>query len=221
MIAIALGLIGLVVLVTTGVAVSSSGDDHLAFLGIGVETTTAQVFLTGAIFAWLFVIALWLLRFGVQRSNIRCAQLAVRRARRGVAARRPPGLGTWLGFGAAADGHQAADAGPAPSFPDAGVPANPPQMWPDPELGGTWFGAAGPGPAGDDGGPPQRGDGGQDFTHLSVAVTPDQAGAFALRDPCGPGARGVGARAAGAGARGAGFVAIGVDRRGQGRQVGR
>jgi hypothetical protein len=90
MIAVALGLIGLVIMIATGVAASSTGGDHLTFLGVGVQTTTAQVFLTGAIFGWVFVIALWLLRVGIHRSGERCAQLAARRGRR---------ASEWLGFG--------------------------------------------------------------------------------------------------------------------------
>jgi hypothetical protein len=78
MIAVALGLISVVVMVATGVVVSSSGEDRLTFLGIGVETTTAQVFVTGAIFAGVFIAALWLLRIGMQRSGARCAELAGR-----------------------------------------------------------------------------------------------------------------------------------------------
>lgn len=89
MIAVALGLISLVVMIATGVAASSTGGDHLVFLGVGVQTTTAQVFITGAIFGWVFVIALWLLRVGMHRSGERCAELAARRSRR---------AGEWLGF---------------------------------------------------------------------------------------------------------------------------
>ncbi|MEY9892407.1 hypothetical protein ABIA35_000463 [Catenulispora sp. MAP12-49] len=89
MIAVALGLLSLVVLIATGVAASSTGGDHLTFLGLGVQTTTAQVFLTGAIFGWVFVIALWLLRLGIHRSGTRCAELAARRSRR---------ASQWLGF---------------------------------------------------------------------------------------------------------------------------
>ena len=89
MIAVALGLLSLVVMIATGVAASSTADDHLTFLGVGVQTTTAQVFLTGAIFGWAFVIALWLLRMGMHRSGQRCAQLASRRSRR---------ASEWLGF---------------------------------------------------------------------------------------------------------------------------
>ncbi|MEZ0106347.1 hypothetical protein ABH920_000328 [Catenulispora sp. EB89] len=89
MIAVALGLLSLVVMIATGVAASSTADDHLTFLGVGVQTTTAQVFLTGAIFGWAFVIALWLLRLGMHRSGQRCAQLAARRSRR---------ASEWLGF---------------------------------------------------------------------------------------------------------------------------
>jgi hypothetical protein len=92
MIAVALGLLGLVVMIATGVAASSTAGDHLTFLGIGVQTTTAQVFMTGAIFGWVFVIALWLLRVGIHRSGERCAQLAQRRSRR---------ASEWLGFGEA------------------------------------------------------------------------------------------------------------------------
>lgn len=89
MIAVALGLISLVVMIATGVAASSTGGDRLTFLGVGVQTTTAQVFITGAIFGWVFVIALWLLRVGMHRSGERCAELAARRSRR---------AGEWLGF---------------------------------------------------------------------------------------------------------------------------
>jgi len=92
MIAVALGLLGLVVMIATGVAASSTEGDHLTFLGVGVQTTTAQVFMTGAIFGWVFVIALWLLRVGIHRSGQRCAQLAQRRGRR---------ASEWLGFGEA------------------------------------------------------------------------------------------------------------------------
>ena len=92
MIAVALGLLGLVVMIATGVAASSTAGDHLTFLGVGVQTTTAQVFMTGAIFGWVFVIALWLLRVGIHRSGERCAQLAQRRSRR---------ASEWLGFGEA------------------------------------------------------------------------------------------------------------------------
>lgn len=92
MIAVALALLGLVVMIATGVAASSTAGDHLAFLGVGVQTTTAQVFMTGAIFGWVFVIALWLLRVGIHRSGERCAQLARRRSRR---------ASEWLGFGEA------------------------------------------------------------------------------------------------------------------------
>lgn len=89
MIAVALALIGLVVMIATGVAASSTTGDHLTFLGVGVQTTTAQVFLTGAIFGWVFVIALWLLRLGIHKSGERCSQLAARRSRR---------ASQWLGF---------------------------------------------------------------------------------------------------------------------------
>ena len=233
-IAIALALIGLVVMIITGVAVSSSGDDHLAFLGLGVETTTAQVFLTGAIFAWLFVIALWLLRSGLQRSNARCAQLAVRRARR-EEARRSSGLGDWLGFGPADSQHAepVACASVEDTLPDVYA-----QTWPDAEPPGQWFGlgiggaggisgiggAGGTGPGADDGGPPHRGDGGPDLTHRSVAAARDQAGADAPRYASGPGAGrpDLHGRAGRPGVPGrTGFLGIGVDRRGQGRQIGR
>lgn len=241
MIAIALALIGLVVMITTGVAVSSSGDDHLAFLGIGVETTTAQVFLTGAIFAWLFVIALWLLRSGLQRSNTRCAQLAVRRARREEARRSSAGLGSWLGFGPADAQHAepVALASVEDTLPDVYA-----QTWPDAEPTGQWFGlgiggtggiggaggaggVGGAGSGGDDGGPPHRGDGGPDLTHRRVAAARDQAGASTPRYASGPGAGRpdlhgrAGLRGFSGGSGGTGFLGIGVDRRGQGRQIGR
>lgn len=247
MIALSLALIGVVVMITTGVAVSSSGDDHLTFLGVGVETTTAQVFLTGAIFAWLFVLALLLLRYGLQRSNTRCAQLAVRRARRS-SARGTSGSGAWLGFGPAeAPAHEVA--GYVPAEPAPPETCSQTQVWPDAQHGGPWFGAGvpgapdggqwfgtgGPGAPGDDGGPPQRGDGGPDLTHRSVAVAGDQAGSSALRDLAGPGARSLSRSGSDAwngradrlgridgagGAGGGGFVGIRVDRRGQGRQIG-
>src|SRR2546429_9655860 len=90
MIAVALGLISLVVMIATAVVASSGAEDRLTFLGVGVHTTTAQVFVTGAIFGWLFLVAIWLLRVGLQRSGERCAELAARGRRR---------PGDWLGFG--------------------------------------------------------------------------------------------------------------------------
>src|SRR2546429_9925728 len=90
MIAVALGLISLVVMIATAVVASSGAEDRLTFLGVGVHTTTAQVFVTGAIFGWLFLVAIWLLRVGLQRSGERCAELAARRRRR---------PSDWLGVG--------------------------------------------------------------------------------------------------------------------------
>jgi hypothetical protein len=125
MIAVALALIGLVVMIATGVAASSTSGDHLTFLGVGVQTTTAQVFLTGAIFGWVFVIALWLLRLGMRRSGERCAQLAARRSRR---------VGAWFGFGF---GDAETDRDGWDGWNEWGVaaPLDPDDAWPDESMG--------------------------------------------------------------------------------------
>jgi hypothetical protein len=211
-IAVALGLISAVVMVATGVVVSSSGEDRLAFLGVGVATTTAQVFVTGAILAWVFLVALWLLRVGMQRSGARCAELA----------------GRWAGFGfAGADDRrgggrsrqrQQADGDPELPFDLAGLGL----------AGGIGLarvdlsridlsrGDRGPvtrpGPAADGGGAPRRRLGGPDFADLSFAAARDQGRAVTLDRTLGPGAGTVAAAAAALGIR--------VRRRGQRAEVG-
>lgn len=86
MIAVAMGVILTVVLVAAGVVVQSNTPDMLGFLGVNVRTTTAQVFLTGAICTWALLAASWLLSSGIRRSRARGAELAANR--RQAAARR-------------------------------------------------------------------------------------------------------------------------------------
>jgi hypothetical protein len=185
MIALALGLISLVVMIATGVAASSTGGDHLAFLGVGVETTTAQVFLTGAIFGWVFVIALWLLRLGMHRSGERCAQLAARRSRR---------AGRWLGFGDA----EADDAGWGgwqgwDEWGDLGRPSGKTGR----RVRGVRFRAGladrigGAGAAGDGRGTPWRADGRLDDADRAVARAADQPGLVPGGHPPSPVTRGL------------------------------
>ena len=169
MIAVALGLIALVVTVATGVVISSDGDDHLAFLGVGVQTTTAQVFVTGAIFGWLLLVALWLLRIGMHRSGERGSQLAARRGR----------ASGWLGFG---DPEGEAGLG----GDDEGW-----DEWPE---GDEWSGGPGrgegiidrTGAARHRGGAPGRPDSGLDDADRAVAATPDQPGPLDPHCPSGP-----------------------------------
>jgi hypothetical protein len=198
MIAVALGLLSLVVMIATGVAASSGGDDHLTFLGVGVQTTTAQVFLTGAIFGWVFVIALWLLRVGIHRSAERCAQLAARRGRRAR---------EWLGFREAEpDGWHGWDEwdamgrrpGPESRF-SAGAAHEPVDRLRDGIVGGT-------GTARHGGGAPGRADRGADDTDWAVAVAPDQPGPLGGGHPPSP----VAGR----------FPGIGVDGGAECRQIG-
>jgi hypothetical protein len=194
-IAVALGLISAVVMITTGVMVSSSSADRLTFLGVGVDTTTAQVFVTGAIFAWLFVVALWLLRVGMQRSGARCAELA----------------GRWAGFGDRRHRPEAdelfsaaAGAGTGPPPPVRVDLAGVDLAGVDPGgvgLAGiglaaidlTRFGAAGvdigpSGAGGDDGPAPWRVGGGPDEADLGGTPAVHQDRAVGAHRPSGPGA---------------------------------
>jgi hypothetical protein len=201
MIAMALGLISLVVMIATGVVASSDSEDHLTFLGVGVHTTTAQVFVTGAIFGWLFLVALWLLRIGVHRSGDRCAELAARRGRR---------PGAWFGFGDLEDaelwGGWEDWAGPGDKagagFHDRSTEADSVRFRSaatDAIVGGT--GAASHG-----GGTPWRPDAGFHRAHRAVAATAEQAGMLSADHSPGP----VAGR----------FPVIGVDRGAQRGQIG-
>jgi hypothetical protein len=172
MIAVALGLLSLVVMIATGVAASSGGDAHLTFLGVGVQTTTAQVFLTGAIFGWVFVIALWLLRVGIHRSGERCAQLAARRSRR---------ASDWLGFSEAeSDGWGGWDEWDAVGRRSGGDLREACRA--EGIVGGA--GAADYG-----GGAPWGPDFGADDADRTVAVAPDHPSALGGGYPAGPVAR--------------------------------
>ncbi|MEY9927109.1 hypothetical protein ABH926_001734 [Catenulispora sp. GP43] len=213
MIAVALGLLSLVVMIATGVAASSTGGDHLVFLGVGVQTTTAQVFLTGAIFGWVFVIALWLLRVGMQRSGARCAQLAARRSRR---------ASRWLGFGeddADADGWGGWDEWGSVGWRgggdrsgrktgglrfQAGTALDPDGARPDAALPDGIVGRTGA--TGHGRGTPWRPDSGADKTHRAVAGTADHPGALGGGHPPRPVT--------------GHFPGIGVDGRAQRRQIG-
>jgi hypothetical protein len=78
-IAVAVAVIAVVILLTGGVVADSDMPDTLAFFGVTVRTTSAQVFLTGAICTWALLAAAWLLTAGVRRSRERSAQLALLR----------------------------------------------------------------------------------------------------------------------------------------------
>ena len=86
MIAIALGVIAAVLLLTVGIVTSAATPDYLTFFGASIRTTSAQIFLVGAICTWALLVASWLLTVGIRRSRERGAQLA--EARRRAAARR-------------------------------------------------------------------------------------------------------------------------------------
>jgi hypothetical protein len=213
MIAVALGLISLVVMIATGVVTSSGSEDRLTFLGLGVQTTTAQVFVTGAIFGWLFLVAIWLLRAGIHRSGERCAELASRRGR---------GPGAWLGFGdpdedddgdgwddwSGVDGESGGTGKPDEREP-----------WPEPDevrfradrprsggVDGVIGGTGGTSAARHGGGAPWRPDGRPDNTNRAVASAADQPGVLDGGHPPGP----VAGR----------FPGIGVDRGAERGQVG-
>jgi hypothetical protein len=80
-IAVAVAAIAAVVLITGGVVADSDTPDTLAFFGVIVHTTSAQIFLTGAICMSALLAAAWLLSVGIRRSRDRGAQLAVLRGR--------------------------------------------------------------------------------------------------------------------------------------------
>ena len=80
MIAVAVAVIAGVVAVTCGIVADSNHADSLAFLGVMVKTTAAQIFLTGAICTWAVFAALWLLSVGVRRSKQRSLELRALRA---------------------------------------------------------------------------------------------------------------------------------------------
>jgi hypothetical protein len=88
-VAVGVGVILAVILVTGGVVAESNTPDTLAFFGVSVRTTSAQIFLTGAICTWALLAAAWLLAAGVRRSRERGAQLAALKGRAG----RPGGRG--------------------------------------------------------------------------------------------------------------------------------
>lgn len=81
MVAVGVGVILAVILVTGGVVAESNTPDTLAFFGVSVHTTSAQIFLTGAICTWALLAAAWLLAAGIRRSRERGAQLATLKGR--------------------------------------------------------------------------------------------------------------------------------------------
>lgn len=81
MVAVGVAVIVAVILITGGVVAGSDTPDTLAFFGVTVRTTSAQVFLTGAICTWALLAAAWLLSAGIRRSRERGEQLAALRAR--------------------------------------------------------------------------------------------------------------------------------------------
>jgi hypothetical protein len=80
MIAVAVAVIIGVVAVTCGIVADSNHPDSLAFLGVMVRTTAAQIFLAGAICTWALFAALWLLSAGIRRSRERGVELKALRA---------------------------------------------------------------------------------------------------------------------------------------------
>lgn len=85
MIAVAVAVIIGVVAVTCGIVADSNHPDSLAFLGVMVRTTAAQIFLAGAICTWALFASLWLLSAGIRRSRERGMELrALRAAAKGV-----------------------------------------------------------------------------------------------------------------------------------------
>jgi hypothetical protein len=89
-VAVAVVVIIAVVLLAVGVVTQSNTPDMLSFFGTTVRTTTAQIFLTGAICTWALLAAAWLLSAGIRRSRERGAQLALARRPLPVDAGAPP-----------------------------------------------------------------------------------------------------------------------------------
>jgi hypothetical protein len=103
-----------VILLTGGVVAGSDAPDTLSFFGVTVHTTSAQIFLTGAICTWALLAATWLLTMGIRRSRQRGVQLASLRGRVLIEGHRPPvaeragigepaALASLLGFAARGD----------------------------------------------------------------------------------------------------------------------
>ena len=88
-IAVAVAVIGAVILLTGGVVAGSDVPGTLSFFGVTVHTTSAQIFLTGAICTWALLAAAWLLTMGIRRSRQRGVQLATLRGRAPVRDHRP------------------------------------------------------------------------------------------------------------------------------------
>jgi hypothetical protein len=78
-VAVAIAVIIAVVLLAAGIVVQSNTPDILSFFGVTVRTTTAQIFLTGAICTWALLAAAWLLSAGIRRSRERGEELAAAR----------------------------------------------------------------------------------------------------------------------------------------------
>jgi hypothetical protein len=86
-IAVALGVIAAVLLLAVGVVTAAATPDSLTFFGASIRTTSAQVFLIGAICTWALLVASWLLMVGIRRSRERGADLAAARRQREVTGR--------------------------------------------------------------------------------------------------------------------------------------
>jgi hypothetical protein len=80
---VGIAVIVAVIMVTGGVVAQSDSPDILAFYGVSVRTTSAQIFLTGAICTWALLAASWLLCAGIRRSRERGEQLAALKERGG------------------------------------------------------------------------------------------------------------------------------------------
>jgi hypothetical protein len=87
-IAVAVAVIVAVLLLTGGVLAAPKAPGTLSFFGVTVHTTSAQIFLTGAICSWTLLAASWLLTAGIRRSRRRAAQLTLHR--RGITGRGRP-----------------------------------------------------------------------------------------------------------------------------------
>jgi hypothetical protein len=88
-VAVGIAVIVAVIVVTAGVVADSSAPGTLAFFGVSVRTTSAQIFLTGAICTWALLAAIWLLSAGIRRSRRRGAQLAALKKHRRSAENAP------------------------------------------------------------------------------------------------------------------------------------
>nr|WP_245594475.1 hypothetical protein [Actinospica robiniae] len=171
-----------VVAVTCGIVADSNHPDSLAFLGVMVRTTAAQIFLAGAICTWALFAALWLLSAGIRRSRERGIEL---RALRAAAS----GVDFEAEEQAAAAAAAAAAAGSMASYPNAypgagahGYPGGDAYGYPGANAPGSWTAHAAAPPTGQPGqGPAVNGEG-QDAPTSSDDGPSDELMAFGSRE---------------------------------------